>query len=97
MVSLGADGRGLTMCAVLILDMHIRPLIQIYDGNQSRTAEYRRQTGGKLRHDSHHLHTSQCAMAKKKKKKHKRMCLTVIIAPMVIQKEQCAAEYHWQL
>lgn len=25
------------------------------------------------------------------------MCLTVIIAPMVIQKEQCAAEYHWQL
>lgn len=25
------------------------------------------------------------------------MCFTVIIATMVIQKEQCAAEYHWQL
>lgn len=96
MGSLGADGRGLTVCAVLILDMHIRPLTQIYDGNQSRTAEYRRQTIGKLRHDSRHLHTSECAIAEKKKK-HKRMCFTVIIAPVVIQKEQCAAEYHWQL
>ena len=24
------------------------------------------------------------------------MCFSVIIATMVIQKEQCAAEYHWQ-
>lgn len=25
------------------------------------------------------------------------MCFTVITATMEIQKEQCAAEYHWQL
>lgn len=46
------------------------------------------------RHDSRHLHPSECAGTEKE---HKRMCFTVIIATMVIQKEQCAAEYHWQL
>lgn len=42
-----------------------RSLIQIYDGNQSR-AEQRRQTGGEPRHDSRHLHTSECAGTEKK-------------------------------
>lgn len=43
----------------------------------------------------HAIFTQQSVL--EQKKEHKRMCFTVIIATMVIQKEQCAAEYHWQL
>lgn len=70
-----------------ILDMNLAFFIQIYDVNQTRTAEYRRQTGGWTNPDVIHaiFHTSECTVAKR----HKRMCFTVK------QREQCAAEYHW--